>query len=331
MKAPGREAAKQLLQKAHDAHRCCIPNSDAERRLLCRAVQCGLAVRPARGIYADALQWDKLNENERALYQARALCIVHPSWVFAGTTAALAHDLWVSYQSSGRLCRVAPAASHHCSSIHMDLVRNVNDTFTIRHGIRVTSFVRTVFDCLATLPFPEALAIADSALRAKTITCERLAENLKQICADTLGLQRALAIVALADARSENGGESMARAKMISLGFAIPDLQREIPDPLNPSKNYRQDFIWELPDNTLIVGELDGRDKYIDPAMLQDKDSIDALLAERRREARLTLQNQPVRVVRFSFAESQNRPFFERLLSSYGIPRTETIPDVARL
>ena len=40
--------------------------------------------------------------------------------------------------------------------------------------------------------------------------------------------------MAYADGRSENGGESIVRGIMIDLGFALPELQVEIEDPLCP-------------------------------------------------------------------------------------------------
>ena len=193
----------------------------------------------------------------------------------------------------------------------------------------VTSFARTIYDCLRMLPFPLALAVADSALRIKCISRSRLAVTESKVCGTRRGLKRVLDIIDLADGRAENGGESKVRAAIISLGFESPDLQRVFADRLNPSQDYRVDFAWELPDKTVVVGELDGKDKYVDPQMTEGKSAGEVLFAERRREAHLTLADKPVRVMRFSYAEACDKQFFEHLLSSYGVPRAESVPQVA--
>ena len=68
-----------------------------------------------------------------------------------------------------------------------------------------------------------------------------------------------------------------------------------------------------------VVGELDGRAKTFDKRLTGDRDARDQLLAERRREARLTYYG--LRVARFSFAEARDDAYLGRLLSSYGVPQ----------
>ena len=89
-----------------------------------------------------------------------------------------------------------------------------------------------------------------------------------------------------------------ARATMIMLGFAVPDLQIECHDPMNPSKVIRVDFYWTLSDGTVIIGELDGKQKYVDPAMTKGKDLVRILSDERLRESRLSING--ARIVRFT-------------------------------
>lgn len=78
----------------------------------------------------------------------------------------------------------------------------------IRDG--VTSRERTLADCLATLPFDEALAIADSALRHESVT----PSTLVAIAAARTGpgSARGRRVAGLADARSANPFESVLRA-----------------------------------------------------------------------------------------------------------------------
>ena len=67
-----------------------------------------------------------------------------------------------------------------------------------------------------------------------------------------------------------------------------------------------------------MAGELDGRQKYVDPTMTRGRATVDLLADERLRESRLT---RVARVVRFSFADVCNADYFERLLDSFRIPR----------
>ena len=109
----------------------------------------------------------------------------------------------------------------------------------------------------------------------------------------------------------------LAREAMIELGFAAPELQAEFVDPLSGQVS-RVDFLWHLPDGTLVAGELDGRQKYVDPTMTRGRATVDLLADERLRESRLT---RVARVVRFSFAVVCDRGRFARLLDSFGVPR----------
>lgn len=89
-----------------------------------------------------------------------------------------------------------------------------------------------------------------------------------------------------ADGRSENGGESVVRAIILELGFAEPDLQVEIEDPLNPGTYKRVDYYWLLEDGRAIVGELDGFEKYLkthgNPRKSPDENLRSAIKAMRR-------------------------------------------------
>ncbi|MFZ2756017.1 MAG: hypothetical protein WAY93_04025, partial [Atopobiaceae bacterium] len=132
------------------------------------------------------------------------------------------------------------------------------------------------------------------------------------------GIRQARRVASLADGRAENGGESIARATMVELGFALPELQAEFRDPVGGNA-YRVDFLWSLPGGQQVAGELDGREKYVNPSMTGGRTPVEVLTAERRRESRLTACG--VKVLRFSLPEVLDHPYFARLLEAYGIPR----------
>lgn len=319
----------QVLEEAEQNGRCLASSSRADERWLQRGVERGEIVRPHRGMYARSSYWGELDCQQRTLHILAALAIKHPDWVFAGTSAAVVHGMEVGESDAERLCLATSKKAHTRTRDSCTRIIVSHDTPVTRNDITVTSFSRTVYDCLRMLPFPAALAIADSALRGKGIGKDRLARNVVASCGSRKGIERVLSIIALADGRAENGGESKVRASIISCGFVSPTLQYEVTDPLDEAKGYRVDFAWELPDGSLVFGELDGKEKYTNPQMTGGVPTEDLLLKERRRESRITLANTPIRVMRFSFAEACDQAYFARLLDAYGVPRADEIPEVS--
>jgi len=78
------------------------------------------------------------------------------------------------------------------------------------HRRAVTTPVRTVIDCARTLPFDEALCVADSALRSGRVTRAELVVAAK--ASPRTGRARALRVVLAADERAANPFESCLRA-----------------------------------------------------------------------------------------------------------------------
>ena len=67
------------------------------------------------------------------------------------------------------------------------------------------------------------------------------------------------------DGRSDNGGESEARAAMILAGVAAPELQVEITRPGNAGY-YLADYGWQMPNGSWMLAELHGLGKFEDDA-----------------------------------------------------------------
>lgn len=88
----------------------------------------------------------------------------------------------------------------------------------------VTSPLRTVLDCARTLPFDEALAVADSALRSGMVDADELAQGAALLRGPGSGAARRVA--AHADSRAANPLESVLRALTIEVGLNLtPQLQ----------------------------------------------------------------------------------------------------------
>jgi very-short-patch-repair endonuclease len=89
-----------------------------------------------------------------------------------------------------------------------------------------TSPVRTVLDCAKTLPFDEALVVADSALRAGVAKVHLVSAAARL---STRGRQRCLRVVESASPRSANAFESALRA----IALEVPGLRVEPQLPID--------------------------------------------------------------------------------------------------
>lgn len=131
-----------------------------------------------------------------------------------GLTAALAHG-WKVKSPPERHHIAVPRGRNVEASIQENITiswRTLSPT-DIRQGW-ITTPLRTVLDCATTLAFAEALTVADSALRARSVSMEQL-----EVAADALplrGRRRARLVLDVADGRAAGPNESVLRA--IALG-----------------------------------------------------------------------------------------------------------------
>jgi very-short-patch-repair endonuclease len=100
----------------------------------------------------------------------------------------------------------------------------------------VTSPLRTVLDCAMFLPFDEALAVADSALRSGKVRPHDLVDAARAVRG--IGAPQARAVASSADARAANPFESVLRAICLD----IPGLD------LRPQFQVTGDGIWTMVD-----------------------------------------------------------------------------------
>lgn len=316
------ERISTLLDEAERRGSLLIANNPSDYKALARRCSSGLLQQPLSGMFVRKELWAALKPPERAIFKMRALAQRNPGWTFCGPSAALLFGLPVTWSYLGTIhvatsarqkSHARPGVKHHFMA--------TPDTEVARE-LRVTSFWRTVFDCLVMMEGPDALAIADAALRMSGSTRSQLVGHLKFFRRGYPGLQKALDIARLADPLSESGGESIARYMMHELGFACPLLQVWIKDPLEPWRRYRIDYLWEAEDGSLVFGELDGRAKSEDPRLTHGKSKEQVMSEERLRESRLTIYG--AKIVRFDEKTARNKRKFAALLESYGVPRETT-------
>lgn len=336
-RAADREIAARLAS-AWRRGECLRSVTDRGRHLLRARMLRGELVSPYPGLYDSPDHWQGLNGSERHLHVLRALSSARPGWVFCQQSAAVAHGI----------LQLAPHAllkpqvlrgprSHALRSNDVDWHPTGACESSVASGIPVTDVVRTTFDCLRGLDFCSAMPVADAALAKLGWTAGELLRSFGRF-SGYRGVATARRRALLSDARCENGGESMLRARILALGFACPRMQVELVDPLNPGQPYRPDCLWlpqgmsgeefsrmlrvgELLPGSLaggVAGELDGWEKYMNPQMAAG--GFDrAVLDERRRESRLTLLG--LKFVRFSYAEACSDSYVERMLIAAGVPR----------
>lgn len=319
------EEVNEALDAAEERGMCLCVKSDRTRKLLERRMASGIVVAPFPRVYARTAYWKSLSPSAQSLHVIRAVAALHPSWAFCATSAAIAHGLQVSEPDPSVVHILDTKGGNGHGGKHV-----VRHPARPEHGencevvadVRVVPLDRAIADCLRMLPMPTGLAVADSALRDYGLSREDLARFV-HACPHARGSRRALQTIRLADGRSENGGESVVRGIIIELGFCVPELQVLVDDPACPGREYRIDYVWDTGTGRPIFGELDGAAKYVDRSGVGGGVgkgvSGRALLAERRRESRLTLYDAAI--VRFSFEEAKNRPFFKALLERYGVPR----------
>ncbi len=162
-----------------------------------RACEHGEIVRLTRGSYA-------LPTADHALSAAAAL-----SGVVSHLSAA-AYWGWAVKTPPTQPDVTVPAKRRVTADRRNGVTLHWRDLSPIDRAGPVTSPLRTVLDCARDLPFDEALAVADSALRSGRLSRDGLMTAAET--APSRGRQRCLRVARHADARAANPFESVLRA-----------------------------------------------------------------------------------------------------------------------
>lgn len=251
------------------------------------------------------------------MHAARTLSRLHPNWVFAGITAAAAHGFnHPRFLHRQGLTITLPNHGSYRPHDKLNIIYSPypRENAVLANGIHVTNPPRTLLDCGRTLEFIYSLPIFDDAA-ADGIEEKQI---LQECARTTLDCSRIFKLLRYTDAGSENGGESFARAVMIENGFAVPQLQVSFADSLT-GKQFRVDFLWRTPDGRIIVGELDGTAKYVDPKMTDRRSIQETVQAEREREQAL-FRAGVTEIVRLTFDDAvQQKPLIAKLRRA-GVP-----------
>ena len=311
----------QLLTQAEQEGRCLIPPSTAIRKALLRRIGSAI-VSPMPGLFARKTRWEELNRAQRHVEIVRALAIQHPEWTFCSYSAACLLGLEVSWRHLNvvHVCSETKPSARPGARIQRH--RTEPAGAIDQGGISITPPIQTVTDCLLQTGFAVGIPIADSAISKLGLTREQLMEAVEKRAGARNGraARTALTTLQYADARAESGGESVARAVMIETGFAPDRLQYELTDPFDSTESMRTDFAWERQARELTLGELDGFVKYTDQAMLAGRTTAETLVAERQREAHLSLYGHPL--IRFTMNEVHSAGVLAKKLQTAGVRQT---------
>lgn len=202
------------------------PVGESERRSCRVRVVHGILTEPYPGLFARAAYWNRVKPWVRPYQLVRSLATAHPERVFTSFSAACIYGLPVSMELLDKIHVAKPKGSH--TGGDGSVVRHAVGTDGRRRvmGVLVTPFDQTVVDCLRMAPFPDALAIADGALRIGDRSRVQLADAVERSGRHCPGIDNARRAARYADARAESGGESVARGVMIEEGFAVPICRR---------------------------------------------------------------------------------------------------------
>lgn len=305
-----------LFNEAESNNRClCFPNKRDVSALNIR-VGDGRVVKVFRGIYARREYWDTLSQKERGQHLIRSLSIVHPTWVFSHSSAALIYGLDMANKIMLPLHYLVDYSNTGNNNPKLACHRTMAPISLMKSNVKVTSLEQTVVDCAAYYPFRYALAIADSALHQGLTDKARLFNYLEER-SNRRGVRQALRVIEFSDSRADNGGESYVRALILEANLPEPDLQVQIETPLYPGHYYYADFLFTREDGVRVALELDGQEKYIDERMNKGRGVLGAMMKEREREAAITACG--IQVARLSFKQASNPEVLQSTLASYGI------------
>lgn len=305
------------LRAAETEHRCAIGDGGALYYALRRRLVAGELVSPYPNLFADDEYWAALNPEQKSLHVIRALSRLHPNWVFAGLSAACVYGYQHSFSlHDGSVSIASVNGEGHGDAQRLRRIYMHRIPWQRYRGIAVTSPARVLIDC-STLPFPYALGIFDSALRAGHVSALDIETMLVQTNCEESAVKK---LLNHADPLRENGGESWVYGHIVELGYAAPSAQVAFRNPNNPDMPYRVDFCWKLADGRVIVAEYDGMAKYADAGNLRRASLQAKLDYERSRERHLKSQGVTT-IVHLFFEDVRQLTRLDAKLVASGVPK----------
>lgn len=182
-------------------------------------------------------------------------------------------------------------------------------------AVLVEPLALALLDTVPRMAFDQAVVVLDAALARSVRTGFPLEKALPQ-WQHFLHIKRFRAAwhpaFDFADPRSESVGESLSRVRIAELGFAVPELQTRV---WVEGHEYRLDFEWEGG----VVGEFDGKHKYLRSEELFGTSAQEAVYQEKLRED--AIRSTGRRVVRWNWEDLHRAGVLRDRLIRAGVPR----------
>jgi very-short-patch-repair endonuclease len=240
----------------------------------------GSLVRMRHGAYAtsEAVEGAKDPADKHALLAAATVVSLDGEHVISHESAAIIHHLdLLNLPGTVTLTRDPSATVSNRKEKGVTIrTATVPDAHTAVVGkTRVTTPARTVADLARILPSMDAVVVADSALRKRKASKQKMLDVL----AETRwpGKNEAERVISFSDGLAESVLESCARVVFHEAGLPAPRLQAEFRDPATLTIA-RVDFYW--PEHN-TAAEADGLAKYDkNPDLLQRQFQRDRMLRD---------------------------------------------------
>lgn len=299
------------------------PFDEAWPRQLARRSTAGELLRIRHGCYVEAASWSELDDETRYLVTldaVRRTAKLAP--VFGGESAGVLWGLPRPALPAGVHVVVPIGSGRRSANGVTRLARVAADLEPVRFGgFYVTGKVATAVELALRFDFPWAVAVMDRLLNLRPLAPEPNAQPVtREEVARRIGLlptgpqrRRATRVLDFADGRAMYPGESLSRVYMAQLGFPAPELQHEVVD--HTGRSAWTDFYWE---EQQLVGEFDGRGKYLRPEYLQGRTASQAVVEEKLREDRI--RSTGLRMVRWDWATAVSPPKLRAQLLQAGLP-----------
>ncbi len=242
--------------------------------LLRSLVRSGELIRMRQGVYATkrATDWAGADPvRAHVLKVLAATATTGGNAVASYHSAALLHRLsLLTSPPAGTVTLTLPPARKWNRAQPADVVFHASDLpkehVTRLYNLPVTTVARTVADLARTLPFMDAVVVADSALSQEKATKPELLLALGQ-SNGWPGVRQARRALEFADERAESPLESAARVVFAEAGLEPPELQVTIHGE-RAQFAARVDFLWRA---QKVIAEADGLVKYNDRKDLLDE------------------------------------------------------------
>ena len=280
-----------------------------------------LMLRLYNHVYADPVYWNNLGVEDRIFQLASAIAVVEPDAVFCGSTAALLYGIGSAYTLLDKVQVLLPRSTRRDTYEFVEYKRWRPGEVWRLGLFTLTDPCRTVVDIARSSAFRYALGYVDGLAREYDVEREELRAYAQANCRGLHGIARAFDVFEYMDGRSDNGGESEARAAMILAGVVAPELQVEITRPGNAGY-YLADYGWQMSDGSWTLAELHGLGKFEDEAQNDpEQAAAKTYRAALMRDANLRAMGH--NIIHFKLSDTYDVESFGAMMRGYGIPTTK--------